>query len=118
VRSNYGNKPVAWTSWFDAARYCNWLHNNKPNTGTQTSSTTETGAYALNGITTGSAPDRSSSGAYYIPSENEWYKAAYYKGGATNAGYWTYATQSNSAPTCVTANTGGDGPETSDYYCL
>ena len=33
-----------------------------------------------------------------MPLENEWYKAAYYKGGSTNAGYWTYATQSDSAP--------------------
>ena len=33
-----------------------------------------------------------------IPTENEWYKAAYYKGGSTNAGYWLYATQSDLAP--------------------
>jgi formylglycine-generating enzyme required for sulfatase activity len=35
---------------------------------------------------------------YFLPSENEWYKAAYYAGGGTNAGYWKYATQSNVAP--------------------
>jgi formylglycine-generating enzyme required for sulfatase activity len=33
-----------------------------------------------------------------ISSEDEWYKAAYYKGGSTNAGYWCYATRSNNAP--------------------
>ena len=41
---------------------------------------------------TGAAP------AFYIPTENEWYKAAYYsptKGG--NGGYYTYATQSDTA---------------------
>ena len=118
VSGGYGNKPVTWVSWLEAARYCNWLHNNKPNSGTQTSSTTETGAYTLNGITSGNAPARSNSASYYIPSENEWYKAAYYKSGTNNAGYWTYATQSNSTPTCVTANTSGDGPETSNYLCL
>ena len=41
---------------------------------------------------------RNAGATYFIPSENEWYKAAYYKGGSTNAGYWTYPTQSNTAP--------------------
>ena len=27
---------------------------------------------------------------YFIPTVDEWYKAAYYKGGGVNAGYWTY----------------------------
>jgi formylglycine-generating enzyme required for sulfatase activity len=35
---------------------------------------------------------------FYIPTENEWYKAAYYKSGGTNAGYWGYTTKSNTAP--------------------
>jgi Sulfatase-modifying factor enzyme 1/PEP-CTERM motif len=29
---------------------------------------------------------------------NEWYKAAYYKGGGANAGYWLYPTQSDTKP--------------------
>jgi len=33
-----------------------------------------------------------------VTSEDEWYKAAYYKGGSTNAGYWDYPTSSNSVP--------------------
>jgi formylglycine-generating enzyme required for sulfatase activity len=33
-----------------------------------------------------------------ITSEDEWYKAAYYKGGDANAGYWEYPTSSNTAP--------------------
>ena len=36
---------------------------------------------------------------FFLPSEDEWYKAAYYKGGGTNAGYWDYPTQSDTAPT-------------------
>jgi formylglycine-generating enzyme required for sulfatase activity len=46
---------------------------------------------------------------FFIPSENQWYKAAYYKGGSTNAGYWAYATKSDSVPTAVTATPTGDG---------
>jgi formylglycine-generating enzyme required for sulfatase activity len=34
-----------------------------------------------------------------LPSEDEWYKCAYYVGGGTNAGYWTYPTRGNTPPT-------------------
>jgi formylglycine-generating enzyme required for sulfatase activity len=37
-----------------------------------------------------------------LPSEAEWYKAAYYKGGGTNSGYWLYPTSSDSPPTFMT----------------
>ncbi|MFM7931244.1 MAG: formylglycine-generating enzyme family protein [Pirellula sp.] len=104
VRTNMGNKPVNYVSWFDAARVSNWLHN-----GATSSSSTETGAYNLNNATSGNAVALTAGAKFFIPSENQWYKAAYYKGGGTSAGYWTYATQSNSAPTAVTANSTGDG---------
>ena len=43
--------------------------------------TTETGAYTLNGDTTNLLTETRNAGAtYFIPSENEWYKAAYYRG--------------------------------------
>lgn len=116
VKTNMGNKPVNYVTWFDCARYCNWLHNNKPS-GSQNSSTTEDGAYTLNGATTGNAVPSNNDAKYHLPTENEWYKAAYYKGGGTNAGYWTYATQSNTAPTCVTADVNGNGPINSNYSC-
>jgi alpha-tubulin suppressor-like RCC1 family protein/formylglycine-generating enzyme required for sulfatase activity len=105
---NYDRKPVVWISWFDCARYCNWLHNGKP-TGVQDARTTEDGAYTLNGAISGNAVARNSGAKYHIPTENEWYKAAYYKGGGTNAGYWKYATQSNIDPIYVMANSTGDG---------
>ena len=46
---------------------------------------------------------------FYVPTEDQWYKAAYYKGGGASAGYWDYATQSDSAPTEVTAGSTGIG---------
>jgi hypothetical protein len=49
---------------------------------------------------------RNAGATYFIPSENEWYKAAYYKGGGTNAGYWLYPTQSNTVPSNVLSATG------------
>jgi len=33
-----------------------------------------------------------------MPTENEWYKAAYHKNAGTVGTYWAYATGSNSAP--------------------
>lgn len=44
---------------------------------------------------------------YYIPTENEWYKAAFYS--PILNGYWDYPTQSDTAPTPVSANSIGDG---------
>ena len=104
TRTNMGDKPVNFVSWFDAARVSNWLMN-----GGTSSSSTETGAYTLNGGTSGNAPAVNSGAAVYIPTENQWYKAAYYKGGSTNAGYWDYATQSDTAPTAVTSGSTGIG---------
>jgi formylglycine-generating enzyme required for sulfatase activity len=99
-----GNKPVNFVSWFDAARVSNWLHN-----GATSVSDMETGAYTLNNATNGDALALNIGARFFIPSENQWYKAAYYKGGGTNAGYWPYATQSSSLPGAVTANSTGDG---------
>ena len=104
VRLNMGNKPVNYVSWFDAARVSNWLHN-----GATSSSSMETGAYNLNNATSGNAVALIAGARFFIPSENQWYKAAYYKGGSTNAGYWAYGTASNTLPTSVTANGTGDG---------
>ena len=100
-----GDKPVNYVSWFDAARVSNWLMN-----GATSSSSTETGAYTLvSGQTTGTAPAVNPGATFYVPTQDQWYKAAYYKGGGTSAGYWNYATQNDSDPTAVTAGSTGIG---------
>ena len=66
---------------------------------------------------------RNASAHYFLPTENEYYKAAYYDpktGGVGVGGYWQYATGSNTAPTAVASGTtagtavysqsGGQGP--------
>jgi sulfatase modifying factor 1 len=90
------NFPVNYVSWGDAARFTNWLQNNEP-TGPEGPATTEAGTYALNGSNFAGVA-RSATATYVIPNENEWYKAAYYAGGGTNATYWFYPTQSNLPP--------------------
>ena len=105
VKSNMGDKPVNYVSWFDAARVANWYQN-----GATSLSNTEDGAYTLvGGQTTGTAPARNNNATFYIPTQDQWYKAAYYKGGSTSAGYWDYATRSDTFPTAVTADTTGIG---------
>lgn len=94
LKSGMQNKPVGYINWFEAARYCNWLHNGKLS-GSQNTNTTETGAYNLNGVTSGNTVVKNSAALYWIPNDNEWYKAAYYKGGGTNSGYWEFGTQSD-----------------------
>ena len=114
-QTNYDTKPVNFVTWFACARYVNWK-SNSDTIGPQNNTTTEDGAYTLNGLTSGNAvvknainPNTYWPPTYWIPTENEWYKAAYYKGGGTNAGYWDYTTQSDSVPGYVTATETGDG---------
>src|SRR5687767_7425263 len=38
---------------------------------------------------------------YFLPSEDEWYKAAFHKNDGVTANYWDYATGSNTIPTAV-----------------
>jgi len=110
-----GEMPVNFVNWFSAARYCNWLGNGKPSGG-QGANTTEAGAYTLTGPTTitlpGSDPTHGANGRnagakFFLPSENEWYKAAYHQpvadGGDTDD-YWLYPTGSNSPPTVAAAD--------------
>jgi formylglycine-generating enzyme required for sulfatase activity len=105
VKPDMGDKPVNYVSWFDAARVSNWLMN-----GALSSSSTEAGAYTLvDGQTSGTAPAVNPGATFYVPTEDQWYKAAYYKGGGTRAGYWDYATQSDSDPTAVAAGSTGIG---------
>lgn len=101
VSSGYNNLPVVRVSWGSAARFANWLTNNQP-TGAEGPGTTETGSYNLNGAVTANpllAITRSTDAKYVIPSEDEWYKAAYYQPAINGVGlahYWAYPTRTNS----------------------
>jgi len=95
VAGDWADRPVNYVSWGDAARFANWLHNEQP-TGDQDETTTEDGAYDMS---LGENVVRKLDARVFLTSEDEWYKAAYYKGGGLDAGYWDYATQSDVLPT-------------------
>jgi formylglycine-generating enzyme required for sulfatase activity len=97
------NHPVNAVSWTDAARFVNWLHNGQP-TGPQNAGTTEDGAYTLGGMTfsvPSSGVPRNPGALWFLPNENEWYKAAYHQPAAEGGDaddYWDFPTATNSTP--------------------
>ena len=100
-----GNQPAAYISWYEAAAFVNFLNTDSG----------KTAAYDLtinNGIWSmalwsseqawtagGTNLYRNKDAYYFLPSENEWYKAAYYNAAGTN--YFLYPTASSSVPTAV-----------------
>jgi len=101
------NRPITHVSWFDSARFANWMANGKP-TGAAGPTTTDNGAYNLGTATSGTAPalnttnpNTGATPTFSLPTENQWYKAAYYspvKSGPTTPGYFLYGTGSDSTP--------------------
>jgi sulfatase modifying factor 1 len=97
AKVGFEQRPVNFVSWNDAARFVNWI---------QTGGTsTETGTYDLAGAT---PTDRLPGARFWLPSQDEWYKAAYYNPATTS--YNLYATGTNvnpSAPDLTVGNLTG-----------
>ncbi len=92
--SNWENRPVNYVSFWDAARFANWLHNG------QGGGDTESGAYTLtiDGIANNTVV-RNAGARFFIPTEDEWYKAAYHdKNAGLAATYFNYPTSNDSKP--------------------
>ena len=101
AKSGRENSPVNFVSFWDAARFTNWLQNGQGN------GDTETGTYTLtSGAISANTVTRNPGSTWAITSGDEWFKAAYYKGGGLSAGYWDFPTQSDSMTTAM-ANFGG-----------
>jgi formylglycine-generating enzyme required for sulfatase activity len=107
-RGDSANRPITYVSWFDAARFANWMSNGQP-VGGRDRTTTEDGAYNLLSASNSFAVQRNAINpntllptTHWIPTENEWYKAAYFnpssEGGPSDS-YWEYATKSDGPPT-------------------
>ena len=114
------NKPATGITWNEAARFVNWLNIQK--------GFAPAYKYANSTITTNLTPwtpndtldydplnpYRSKRSNFFLPSFNEWYKAAYYDPSANSGagGYWDYANGSNTAPM---ASAGGTTANTAVY---
>ncbi|MGD8451918.1 MAG: SUMF1/EgtB/PvdO family nonheme iron enzyme [Phycisphaerae bacterium] len=116
VAAEWANRPVNYTNWGDAARFVNWLHNGQPS-GVQDLTTTEDGSYFLNGAVTRAAllaVVRKPNATWAIPSEDEWYKAAYHYNDGVTGHYYNYPTGSDTTPN--NGNPEGDTGNTANYY--
>lgn len=104
-----GDRPAASIKWYEAAAFVNWLNTSSGKTaaynlawsGTAWSMTLQNSSDAW--TVGGTNLYRNKDAYYFLPSENEWYKAAYYNAAGTN--YFLYPTGSNSVPTSVASGT-------------
>ncbi|MFC1806514.1 SUMF1/EgtB/PvdO family nonheme iron enzyme, partial [Planctomycetota bacterium] len=116
VKEGMGSKPVNFVSWYDALRYANWLTNRRGSGSTETGSYTFTSERADWKVT---MPDHAALAGgkavkWVLPSENEWYKAAYYDPDKPGGpGYWPFAAKGGSPPAC---NMGKGAPSDAGAY--
>ena len=110
------NQPAATISWYEAAAFVNFLNTNSGKTAAY--NLTFSGSWSMtlqeptNAWTLGGTNRYRNKNAYYfLPSEDEWYKAAYYNPAGTN--YFLYPTASSSAPSSVAS---GTNPNTAVFY--
>jgi formylglycine-generating enzyme required for sulfatase activity len=106
-----GDQPAAFVDWFEAAAFVNFLNTDRGFTAAYDLSW-DGESWTMNLWSSAEAWQlggenlyRHKDAFYFLPSEDEWFKAAYYMGGGTNAGYWSYPTQQDTAPTAVDSGT-------------
>ncbi|MDK2858400.1 MAG: hypothetical protein PWQ89_1519, partial [Verrucomicrobiota bacterium] len=89
------NAPASYVSLYEAMKYCNYLTSGDVNTGYY--STSDGGStYQANALSH-DAYAAANGPAYFLPTEDEWYKAAYFKPDAS--GYSLYANGTDTVPT-------------------
>jgi len=106
VAPDWADRPVNFVSWGDAARFANWLHNGQLS-GAEDLNTTEDGSYLLDVSQTGGAllpVVREPDATWVIPSEDEWYKAAYHYNDGVTSNYYDYPTAEDVAPGYVNSS--------------
>lgn len=99
VADDWAQRPVNYVNFWDACRFANWMHNGRP-IGPQDVDSTEDGAYTLNGYRgdDGRWITRNPDARVWVPSADEWYKAAYHKNDGVTNNYWDYPTGSDDQP--------------------
>ena len=104
-----GNQPAATITWYEAAAFVNFLNTNSGKTAaydlTFSSGSWSMALWSSEQAWTAGGTNlyRNKDAFYFLPSENEWYKAAYYNAAGTN--YFLYPTGSDTAPTAVASGT-------------
>jgi formylglycine-generating enzyme len=102
VASGNANRPVNYVCWYDTVRFANWLTNGQGNGDTESGSYVITGGGVNCGTVTIATHTPGTTPKWFLTSEDEWYKAAYYKNGV----YYQYANGTNTAPSATDSNYG------------
>ena len=104
-----GNQPAANINWYEAAAFVNFLNTSSGKT-VAYDLTFSNGSWSMalwsseQAWTAGGTNlYRNKDAFYFLPSENEWYKAAYYNAAGTN--YFLFPTTSNIDPIAVASGT-------------
>ena len=104
-----GSQPAANISWYEAAAFVNWLNTSTGKTAAYDLAW-DGSAWSMNLWSSGQAWTaggtnlyRNKDAFYFLTSENEWYKAAYYN--PVGSDYFLYPTASSSVPTAVASGT-------------
>ena len=104
TKSSWANRPVNWVTWNSAARFVNWLANGGAS---NPSASTEAGTYNFSGTPT----QRAANATVFLPSQDQWYKAAFYRGtGSSYANWGTNATPLSNAPAATSVGSAGTAP--------
>jgi formylglycine-generating enzyme len=124
VKPGYANKPVVYVSWYGAVRFVNWFTNGQGNGDTEsgtykiTNGSDNYGIVVVPDLTTRLTWANTNSFHWILPSENEWYKAAYYN--APSGTYYSFPFQSNLFPASLappgSANSGDFKDISSNTY--
>ena len=91
-----GENPVNLVTFYDAARFANWMNNGQGNGDTETGSYTLLGGAAT--PSNGTTAARNGSAQIVLPTEDEWYKAAFFD--SSSSSYFDYPTGSNTEVRC------------------
>ena len=102
-----GSQPTANTSWYEAAKFANWLTSGNALQGAYTYSGTSGTLGTFTGVDRATALTTYGT-IYVLPSDDEWYKAAYLK--SDGSGYTTYATGDSLPVAGTDANYDRGGP--------
>lgn len=99
VKTGWAKRPVVYIGYKDVMRYCNWLHYGKPRGKCVLGVTEGTDAQGAYDTRLGCSFHRNEQAKYFIPTDNEWCKAAYYD--PTRLGghkYWDYPCRTSDVP--------------------
>jgi formylglycine-generating enzyme len=118
------NHPEAQITWYKAAWFVNWLNTSTGHQAaydlTYTNASYSMKLWSSEQAWTAGGTNlyRNKDAFYFLPNENEWYKAAYYNPAGSN--YFDYPTGSDTAPGALrgrgeTGTPGGTGADTAVY---